>query len=180
MTDVPNDVWKWRGLVESLILGTIRPATVLGIIWQESSGVPYSWNPEPRYKWLWDVKRNEPFRKQTELEIMSENPPGDFPHLAGDKDQEWWAQQASWGLMQTMGAVARERGFKGGWIPQFLYDPTLSIKYGILHLWVYCYREGKNSTVEALLRYNGGGDPKYPDKVLDKASIIDKKLVGAP
>ena len=41
-------------------------------------------------------------------------------------------QMTSWGLMQVMGAVAREHGFTGP-IPQ-LCDPIIGLRYGCLHL----------------------------------------------
>ena len=86
----------------------LPPLLITALVEQESAGDPYAWNPEPRYRYLWDVKRNAPFRTPTEAERASEIPPHDFPTLGGDRDQEWWGQQASWGLMQVMGAVARE------------------------------------------------------------------------
>jgi hypothetical protein len=79
------------------------------------------------------VARNRPFRTLTQAEIASEAPPRDFPFLAGDRDQEWWAQQASWGLMQVMGAVARECGFHGNYLSQLL-DPEEGTEFGCRHL----------------------------------------------
>jgi hypothetical protein len=84
---------------------------VTAIVLVESAGDPFAWNPEPRYRALWNVRTKAPFRALTDAEIASEVPPVDFPYLLGGRDQEWWAQQASWGLMQIMGAVAREEGF---------------------------------------------------------------------
>jgi hypothetical protein len=60
-------------------------------------------------------------------------PPKDFPYLAGDRDQEWWAQQASFGLMQLMGGLARELGFKGAYLTA-LCDPDLNLQIGCKHL----------------------------------------------
>jgi len=41
-------------------------------------------------------------------------------------------QKTSWGLMQIMGAVARERGFRG-WLTE-LCDPTVNLEWGCRHL----------------------------------------------
>jgi len=41
-------------------------------------------------------------------------------------------QQTSWGLMQIMGAVARERGFRG-WLTE-LCDPATNLEWGCRHL----------------------------------------------
>ena len=35
---------------------------VAAVVWQESSFVTYAWNPEPRYRYLWDVAKRRPFR----------------------------------------------------------------------------------------------------------------------
>lgn len=147
------------------------------MIWQESEGEQYAYNPEPRYSWLWDCKKHTPFRKTTKAENLSMFPPKDFPSVKGDPDNEWWAQKASWGLMQVMGAVARERGFKGLYIPNIV-EPTLNIKYGVEHLWIYALRSGKLSLNEGLLNYNGGGDEQYPDKILTKRDIIEDAWQG--
>lgn len=108
-------------------------ALVAAIVTVESAGEPWAWNPEPRYRYLWDVKRGAPFRDLAPDEIASSAPPRDFPTLAGDPDQEWWAQRASWGLMQVMGAVARERGFRGPWLPAILEVP-MNLDLGCRHL----------------------------------------------
>lgn len=175
MSHVPELVYRWKDHVGTTIarLGyPLDPALALAIVWQESEGVPYKWNPEPRYRWIWNVKENAPFRQMTSAEIASEVPPGDFPALAGDRDQEWWGQQVSWGLTQIMGAAAREEGFKGGWLPELIFDPYLNLEFGIKHLWRYAFQKGNRLTVDALLRYNGGGNAKYPSEVLHKRAEI--------
>jgi soluble lytic murein transglycosylase-like protein len=104
----------------------------------------------------------------TDAEIANEVPPEDFPYLAGGRDQEWWAQQASFGLAQVMGAVARERGFRGLYLPE-LCDPETGMLYGIKHLDKFLQKYDLRT---ALLRYNGGGNPAYPDEVMKKLSAI--------
>lgn len=108
-------------------------ALVEALVMVESGGNPWAWNPEPHYRYLWDVVKKRPFRTLTPEERASERPPADFPAVAGDRDQEWWGQQASWGLCQVMGAVARERGFTGPYLPQ-LCDPQTNLIIGCRHL----------------------------------------------
>src|SRR3990167_4673122 len=96
----------------------LDPALVRAVIAQESGWNPYAWNPEPRWRYFWNVETGSPFRPVRTVEIANAFPPKDFPCLKGDRDQEWWAQQASWGLMQIMGAVAREQGFRGPYLPE--------------------------------------------------------------
>src|SRR5688572_9407095 len=91
----------------------LDPELLEAQVFVESGDNAHAWNPEPAYRYLWDVRQGRPFRPLTPAERQSEVPPADFPTLAGDRDQEWWAQQASWGLLQVLGAVAREDGFRG-------------------------------------------------------------------
>lgn len=99
------------------------------IVLVESNWNPWAWNPEPRYRYLWNVRTQQPFRALTHAQIASEDPPIDFPTMAGDRDQEWWGQQASWGLCQVMGAVAREHGFTRPYLPE-LCDPESNLMIG--------------------------------------------------
>lgn len=108
-------------------------ALVAAIVQTESSGEAWAWNPEPQYRYFWDVKRFKPFRALSSAEIANERPPADFQCLAGDRDQEWWAQQASWGLMQVMGAVAREHGYREPYLPM-LCRPEDGLDNGCKHL----------------------------------------------
>lgn len=157
----------------------LDPDLVAAQVQVESGGRAWAWNPEPAYRYFWDVKASAPFRKVTTLEALSENAPQDFPCLAGDKDQEWWAQQASWGLLQIMGAVAREHGFKGLYLTE-LCDPVINLTLGCKHLselldWA------KGNTTQALAAYNGGKggnnalpfrNQVYADRVLNQRKIL--------
>lgn len=108
---------------------------VLGVIETESSGDTWAYNPEPKWQYLWDCLRRQPFRAVTKDELRSELPPPDFPAPARgvDADAEWWAQQASWGLMQVMGAVAREMGYGGPFLTA-LCDPEIGLNVGCAKL----------------------------------------------
>lgn len=120
----------------------------------ESGGNAWAWNPEPAYRYLWNVRTNVPFRALTANEGLEEAPPHDFHALVGDPDQEWWAQQASWGLMQVMGAVAREHGFSGNYLSE-LCDPLVGLEYGCRHL-AADLRWANGNVAQALAAYNGG------------------------
>lgn len=70
----------------------------------------------------------------------------------------------SFGLMQVMGEVARERGCTTVYLTE-LCDPAVGIEFGCREL----ARRLKNAGGDVrggLLGYNGGGDAGYPDKVL--------------
>lgn len=131
------------------------PADLLGaLVCVESGGNPWAWNPEPAYRYLWDVRANRPFRSVSLAELTAKFPPEYFPALAGDPDQEWWGQQASWGLCQIMGAVARERGFRGPYLTQ-LCDPTINLALGATHL-ADALRWAKGNDAKAIASYNTG------------------------
>lgn len=138
-------------------------ALVAAIVEVESGGEPWAWNPEPRYRYLWDVVRWRPFRALSAEEVRSAAPPADFSALAGDRDQEWWGQRASWGLMQVMGAVARERGFRGPWLPAILEART-NLELGCKHLaWLrrqFFDDYGWGGVINA---YNAGGPYRSED-----------------
>lgn len=140
----------------------------------ESSGNRWAWNPEPKYRYFWDVKRKRPFRAVTEAEISSERPPLDFRGLIADHDQEWWAQQASWGLMQVMGAVARERGFAEPYLTQLL-DAEYGLELGCRHL-AALFAWSRGDLRSALAAYNGGPSGNKPGEPLRNAEYADKVL----
>lgn len=147
----------------------VPPPLALAVCEQESAFDPWAWNPEPKYRYLWDVLMDKPFRKLTSAEDASEFPPPDFRSYRGVlADAEWWGQQASWGLMQIMGAVSRELGFKERFLSQ-LCDPTAAVMLGCRHLAAYLRRY--KDPFPALEAYNGGPgavghNEKYAKEVL--------------
>ena len=169
------------------IHGGIDPPLVEAVIDQESAGNPDAWNPEPKYRYFWDVRRGRPFRAVSDAEVAAKFPPKDFRALAGDPDQEWWGQQASWGLMQIMGAVAREHGYRGAYLTRLCSDPALNIDLGCQHLAghfsgatrLYVGLEsGRAATVTraALAAYNGGRRGNAPTGALRNHEYADEVL----
>lgn len=138
----------------------------------ESGGDHWAWNPEPAYRYLWDVRRGKPFRTLTGAELASEKPPADFHSQIGDRDAEWWGQQASWGTMQVMGAVAREHGFAGHF--PGLCHPLDALHYGCKHLAHLSDRfiaaHGWRGVVAA---YNAGS-PRREGKTWVNQAYVDK------
>jgi soluble lytic murein transglycosylase-like protein len=73
----------------------------------------------------------------------------------------------SFGLMQIMGETAEELGFKPA-MPEWhnaLCRPELGIECGCRKL-AHCMELHAGDVRAALLAYNGGSDPAYPDLVL--------------
>jgi hypothetical protein len=165
-------VLQWKDLAALQSVAGLSANLILAVIAQESGGDPYAWNPEPRWRFYWDVRNNKPFRSLSQAEIDSKTPPADFSSLAGDRDQEWWAQEASWGLMQPMGAVARECGYRGPYLTR-LVEPELNIHIGSTHLSRKIKQAG-GDVRHALQLYNGGGNPRYADEVMGKMAEIGR------
>jgi soluble lytic murein transglycosylase-like protein len=120
------------------------------VIAQESGGNPFAVRYEPAF-----------YKKYVES-VTPANIIGYLPKSCSFVTEKN-ARATSWGLMQIMGQVARERGFKGEFLSE-LTDPINNLNVGISffkHL-----LDLKGSKEAALLRYNGGGDPKYAEKVL--------------
>ncbi|MBK9496775.1 MAG: lytic transglycosylase domain-containing protein [Xanthomonadales bacterium] len=157
----------------------ITLALILGIVQAESSGDTWAYKPEPPYRYLWDVKRGRPFRDLTMAERTSENAPHDFlaPVPSVDPDAEWWGQQASWGLMQVMGAVAREVGFGGPYLTA-LCDPALGLHIGCTKLRRLLQAYGDAEM--AVSAYNFGHVAFKPGtKEFENQRYVDKVITAA-
>ncbi|MCB2188386.1 MAG: lytic transglycosylase domain-containing protein [Deltaproteobacteria bacterium] len=128
----------------------LAPHVLAGLVRVESGGNPWAVRAEPGYRWLVGDDPGEPLLV----------PPG------STRDTEWACQRLSWGLCQVMGATARELGY-AGWLPR-LADPALGLEYGARYL-ARCLARSQGNLVLGLLKYNGGGDPGYPRRVLDAA-----------
>ena len=152
----------------------LPPELVRAVIQTESCWNPWAWNPEHQYRWYWNVKTRRPFRTLSQSEVESERPPHDFETLAGDPDQEWWGQSASWGLMQVMGAVARELGFRGDYLPNILL-PELNIALGCQQLGRLRDRWHKRLGWDGVISaYNAGFPRKYVDNRWVNQGYVDK------
>jgi len=73
------------------------------------------------------------------------------------------ARSMSWGLMQVMGETARDLGWKSH-LGKLLY-PGNGLMVGCAKLRA-CLEAHGGSVADALLMYNGGGDPGYPAAVM--------------
>ena len=152
----------------------LPPVLVAAIVMVESSGETYAFRPEPYYRWLWDVRRSEPFRL-TGKDVVGKAAPKDFPSMYGSRDAEWWGQQASWGLMQVMGAVARERGLDPRIPLTVLCDPTYGLSFGCAHLAALRDRNlAEHGWVGVVAAYNAGSVRHDRDGGLVNQVYVDK------
>jgi hypothetical protein len=110
-------------------------ALLHAIILTESAGDPWSVRYEPGFRWL--VKE-----------------PDGVPGICTETTESR-LQMFSFGLMQIMGAVAREQGFKG-WLTELL-EPKTNVKYGALFLLDLAKRYKGDDIIAA---YNAGS-PRF-------------------
>lgn len=169
VTDYLKEPAKQFSSVEDAARLTHVPEDLLrAVIRVESNWNPWAFNPEPKWRWMWDVQLDKPFRKLTSDEIDDERPPADFPKLYGDQDQEWWLQQASIGWMQTMGAVVREMGCREPSL-LFLVNPGSSLYYGAHYLRRLGRKHFEEHGWEGVIRAYNTGQP-------DSSSAGDRYL----
>lgn len=117
----------------------LDPALVCAVCEQESSWNSYAARFEPRFlaRYIEPLKLTDP----TEIQLRS----------------------MSIGLMQVMGEVARELGFKGPLLQ--LTEPSVALVLGCQHLSNKLKQAGGDVT-KALLLWNGGDNPDYASQVL--------------
>ena len=123
---------------------------VAAVIHQESAGDPWAIRYEPNF-----------FRRYVQNKDRSRI--GGYVPRMCSFDTEKKARSTSWGAMQIMGQVARERGFRGEFLSE-LCDPDVNISFGCEFL-AHLLRT-RGSVESALLRWNGGANKAYPTEVL--------------
>ena len=135
----------------------LDPALVCAIIEQESSWNPWAIRYEPGFyrRYIAPMVR----RRQSK----NKKPPRLIVPRGVSVMTEAHARAMSWGLMQVMGQTAREHGFKDRFLSALCLAP-FGIDTGCRVLAAYL-AEKHGDVRKGLLRWNGGGDPHYPDKV---------------
>ena len=146
------------GLIVSTARGAqVPPELVLGIIEAESGGDPRVARINSTYPYtMMQAKR---------------------PAMCS-VDVERIFQKTAWGLMQVMGATARELGFED-WLSELVF-PETNIRLGIEFLGrkmsQYLDRDGIEGVVAA---YNGGAPRRRPDGKFVNQSYVDKVMESA-
>lgn len=121
---------------------------VKAVVMAESAYDTFAIKFEPQYRWF-------------------------FGNVAAMSPTEKSGQATSWGLMQVMGAVAREYGYAGSLVK--LSVPEIGIEYGCLHLKRFHQRYPENWQ-DVIASYNAGSprvglQGKYTNQV-----YVDKVL----
>lgn len=124
---------------------------ILAVIMQESLGNPFAFRFEPKFF--------DKYLKGKELTKLGGHVPTNCTGAT-----ELAARGFSWGLMQIMGQTAREFGFDSDFLSALL-DPRSNIELGAKILKYHL--KNTDSVEAALLKYNGGGNKKYPQMVFE-------------
>ena len=129
---------------------------VAGLIYTESSGNPWAIRVERGFwrRYLDGIKANV-LRTKSKYDDKWIK----YPDLAS----------CAYGLCQIMLQVAWENGFMARF-PTELLDPQINIDLACKILSRHLSRTGSLRT--ALLRYNGGGDPNYPHRVMEASRQV--------
>lgn len=158
----PTALEQWKSLIlaNAEVFG-IDPIVTASQVWTESSGNPGARRREPGFVWffhptqgpLHDSSLNAEENRRKALDLLGQ--------------EEFEFQTTSHGLLQIMGAIARELGYKG--TEQQFYDPDMNLHYGCKKL-AACLRQAKGDIRGALTRYNGSY--LYGNLVLKRAEIL--------
>ena len=81
------------------------------------------------------------------------------------------SQKTSWGLMQVMGAVARERGLRSKYL-SVLTTPKIGIRFGCAHLaW---FRDKKGYSGDDMIAAYNAGSPRKKSGIYLNQGYVDK------
>lgn len=124
---------------------------ICGIVEKESSFNPYSARYEPHYRWLFRPERfYGSYSSSIKTEIVF--------------------QKTSWGLMQVMGAVARELGYERP-LPLLLSDIDAQLQIGVEYFKTLLDRYG--DLTDAIAAYNAGTPAKREGKYVNQSYVDD-------
>lgn len=139
-------MWTKEQMIAAAVTAAAKhnlpPALVCSIVQRESTWNPFAIRYEPGF-----------FNKYV------------LPAYSSNKFDvtEAKARSISWGLMQVMGEVARECGFKGDL--SSLCDPEIGIDIGC-QIFARKLKDNSGDVSRALLAWNGGDNQNYPVEVL--------------
>lgn len=136
----------------------LPPALVGALVHVESAGDPWAVRFEPLF-----------LRQYLQGLRFAPRPPCSF-------DTEQHGRATSWGLLQVMGQVARERGFDGVFLSQ-LCDPDIGLEYGCRQLALLASRYyDQRSWGRVIAAYNAGSPRQNADGRFANQPYVDRVL----
>lgn len=155
---LPESIAPWRPLIERMAASfKVDPQLVAAIVSVESGGNQYAQRVE---RGFWSRYASGIARWVGATLSTSDNYWSRYPDVYA----------SSYGLMQILLQVAAESGFAYRY-PGELFDPERNLMCGCMLLARYL-RGANGDQRQALLRYNGGGDPAYPDRVFARRTQL--------
>jgi soluble lytic murein transglycosylase-like protein len=146
-------VSRFLPVIERLTSNQEERRLLVGLIAQESGGNPYAIRPEPGF---WKRYGSNVLKAVAASISTRDDHWVQYPDIAS----------CSYGLCQVMYSTALEVGVTL-YYPTELCDPNVGIDAGLRVLRRGMDADGRRGEFrKTLLRYNGGGDPEYPDRVL--------------
>lgn len=142
----------WPIIENSARQHALNPCLVGSLVLTESTARAERVRYEPDYRWLFQPDKVRPKGCTTETETA--------------------LQKTSWGLMQVMGAVAREHGFTG-WLTRLL-KPETNLEMGCRHLAWLEKRFGRRDMVVSA--YNMGFPRQKADGCFVNQEYVDKVM----
>jgi len=129
---------------------------IYGIVNTESGGDPWAVRFEPAFRTHYVPDQCQTFGASNETERTT--------------------RACSWGLMQIMGQVAREHGYKGEFLSE-LCDPATGMDYGCRHLSRFRDRHFQSLGWPGVVAaYNAGTPRKTEDGHFTNQSYVDKVM----
>lgn len=96
-------------------------------------------------------------------------------HLDQSVDTEKAQQMTSWGMLQVMGAVARECGFTGP-LTQLAADTELGLQFAVIHL--FRLRNRYPNGWDYVAAYNAGSPRRNEDGTYVNQRYVDEVLAA--
>lgn len=122
----------------------LDPVLVWSVVMQESSGHPWAYRYEPRWRWFTDIDGKALHVTRGEAKAIL-------------SPTEFHAQSASWGPMQVMGSVAREIGYHDQPLSKLIFQPNTALYLGCKKL-SSLWKKFAGSEDDAISAYNDGDD----------------------
>lgn len=153
-SDLKNHIFK------AAYENDLSPRLIAAIILQESGGNHFATRYEPKFF--------EKYIRGKNRQTLG----GYFPDQSiCNLTTELYLRSTSFGAMQIMGQVAREQGFIADYLAE-LYEPETNIDIGA-KFFAHLLKQKNNNVEAALLKWNGGGNPKYPTEVMAKMDTLE-------
>ena len=143
------------------------PFLLAAQVLQESAGDSTATRYEPGYRWTWPPPKSKLLPR-----II-------YPIAPCSKDTEAVMQRVSWGLLQVMGALARELGYRRPFLSGLAGDADTALELGCL--WMRKKLDAYATVEQALSAFNAGSptlanQANYVRPIIAKAEALRREI----